>query len=237
MIRTAFLATALGFAPAALAAAECRLALVLAMDVSSSVDAVEDRLQRGGTAAALLSDPVRRAFFASDLPVALAVYEWSGRYNQATVQDWLLIEGPEDLLNAATQIGLSDRSQTESPTAVGYALGHAATQLAKAAPCAAQTIDLAGDGINNEGFGPAEAYAAFPFAGVIVNGLVVKSGPATEQAAIIAYYRDEVIRGPASFVEVADGFEEYAAAMRRKLLRELTSQMMGAIPQPRGFAG
>ena len=70
MIRAAFLATALGVAPAALAASECRLALLLAMDVSSSVDAVEDRLQRGGTAAALLSDPVRRAFFASDLPGA-----------------------------------------------------------------------------------------------------------------------------------------------------------------------
>ncbi len=229
--------TALAIGLWAAPAQACRLALVLAMDVSSSVDATEDQLQRAGLAAALIDPDVQAAFFVSADPVALHVFEWSGRYNQATLQDWLLIEGPEDLLNAATQISLSDRSQTESPTAVGYALGHAATQLAKAPPCAAQTIDLASDGINNEGFGPAEAYAAFPFAGVIVNGLVVKSGPATEQAAIIAYYRDEVIRGPASFVEVADGFEEYAAVMRRKLLRELTSQMMGAIPQPRGFAG
>ena len=61
------------------------------MDVSSSVDAAEDRLQRGGIVAALTAPEVQEAFFAGDLPVALAVYEWSGRYNQEIILDWTMI--------------------------------------------------------------------------------------------------------------------------------------------------
>ncbi|MFT7441214.1 MAG: hypothetical protein ACI83E_002716, partial [Sulfitobacter sp.] len=110
MFRVASLATALLVCPVAVAAAGCRLALVLAMDVSSSVDAAEDRLQRGGMASALVSDAVERAVFASDLPVALAVYEWSGRYNQQLILDWSLIDTRADLLRAAETVARSKRS-------------------------------------------------------------------------------------------------------------------------------
>ncbi|MEL6103903.1 MAG: DUF1194 domain-containing protein, partial [Pseudomonadota bacterium] len=67
---------------------DCRLALLLALDVSSSVDMVEDDLQRGGLAAALVAPEVRAAFLAGPDPVALAVFEWSGRYNQEIILDW-----------------------------------------------------------------------------------------------------------------------------------------------------
>ena len=60
-------------------------------NVSISVDEAEDALQRGGMAAALTAPEVTRAFFFSDLPVALAVYEWSGRNNQKILLDWTLI--------------------------------------------------------------------------------------------------------------------------------------------------
>lgn len=218
-------------------AAACRLALVLAIDVSASVDATEDQLQRAGLASALIDPDVQAAFFVSSVPVALHVFEWSGRYNQATIVPWQLVNGPEDLLAAASTIGRSTRSQTEFPTAMGSALGHAAIQLLAAPPCAVQTIDLAGDGLNNEGFGPTEAYTAFPFDGVIVNGLVVATGTATDQSDIVAFYQDEVIRGPAAFVEIANGFDDYAAAMQRKLIRELTSQMLGGMPVQSDTAG
>ena len=75
-------------------AGECRLALILALDVSSSVDKVEDKLQRGGLAAALIAPEVITAFFASPDPVALAIYEWSGRYNQEILLDWTKIDTP-----------------------------------------------------------------------------------------------------------------------------------------------
>ncbi|MEO0865387.1 MAG: DUF1194 domain-containing protein, partial [Pseudomonadota bacterium] len=77
-------------------AAACRLALLLALDVSSSVDAREDQLQRGGLAAALVAPEVVAAFLASEDPVALAAFEWSGRYNQEILFDWILINSPAD---------------------------------------------------------------------------------------------------------------------------------------------
>ncbi len=224
---------AAGAAPAA----ECRLALVLAIDVSSSVDDGEDRLQRGGLAAALIAPEVQRAFLAGNLPVALAAYEWSGRYNQSLLLDWRLIEGPGDLLVAAEAIGLSKRSHNDFPTAMGYALGFGANLLRRAPACLFRTLDMAGDGENNEGFRPAEAYAAFPFAGVVVNGLVINGADFEGEVELIEFYRSEVLRGPGAFLEVADGFEDYERAMRRKLERELSPRAIGALPEGRRAPG
>ncbi|WP_342078624.1 DUF1194 domain-containing protein [Yoonia sp. SS1-5] len=205
----------------------CRLALVLAMDVSSSVDAQEDRLQRGGLAAALLADDVQDAFFISSDPVALLVFEWSGRYNQANIVDWTLIETPADLQAVSEQIGRSSRSHNDFATAMGFALGHAANRLRDAPACLFQTIDVAGDGENNDGFGPSEAYAAFPFDNVTVNGLVINGAEFEGETQLIPFYRDQVIRGPGAFIEIANGFADYENAMRRKLIRELTAMVIG----------
>lgn len=232
--QAAVLAGVLAAAPAA--AAECRLALLLALDVSSSVDSREDALQRGGVAAALTAPEVRAAFLSADLPVALAIYEWSGRYNQAVVLDWLLIDSAAALDRAAERVAASRRSQTEFPTAMGYALGFGATMLQRGPDCLARTIDIAGDGRNNEGFPPAAAYAAFPFAGVTVNGLVVDAPEFASEADLIPFYRDEVLRGPGAFLEVADGFEDYERAMRRKLERELRPPSVGAVQDADGRA-
>ncbi|SEW23227.1 Protein of unknown function [Cognatiyoonia koreensis] len=211
------------------AALACRLALVLAIDVSSSVDATEDALQRGGLARALLDPDVQDAFFVSPEPVALMVFEWSGRYNQVNLLDWTMIENQADLLRASGRIGRSIRSHNDFPTALGYALGYAATALDGGPDCQFSTIDMSGDGINNDGFGPAEAYAAFPFDGVTVNGLVVNAAEFTSEVDLIEFYETEVIRGPGAFVEIAQGFEDYARAIRRKLIRELSAQVIGAI--------
>ncbi|WP_413846814.1 DUF1194 domain-containing protein [Tateyamaria sp.] len=218
---------------AASPAAACRLALLLALDVSSSVDADEDRLQRGGLVAALTSPQVRAAFFAVDAPVALAVYEWSGRYNQEVVLEWTLIDSPAALLSAAETIAASKRSHNEFPTAMGYALGYGAEMLRRAPNCLYQTIDMAGDGQNNEGFGPRLAYKEFAFQDVTVNGLVVNAAEFTSETQLIDFYRNEVLKGPGAFMEVAQGFEDYERAMRRKLERELTPPVIGALPDPR----
>ena len=205
----------------------CRLALILAMDVSSSVDAAEDQLQRQGLAAALVAPAVQDAFFANPDPVALAVFEWSGRYNQQDLLDWRLIETPLDLAVAARDLRASRRSHNDFPTAMGHALGHAAVRLQEAPDCLFQTIDVAGDGTNNDGVGPAEAYAAFPFDGVTVNGLVVNAAEYEAEVDLIQFYKAEVLRGSGSFLEIANGFEEYASAMERKLIRELSAIVIG----------
>ena len=220
------MATCLAASPAA----ACRLALLLALDVSSSVDADEDKLQRGGLVAALTAPEVQSAFFANDLPVALAVFEWSGRYNQEVVLDWTLINSPAALVSAAETVAASTRSHNEFPTAMGYALGFGAEMLARAPECLYQTIDIAGDGQNNEGFGPQLAYREFAFADVTVNGLVVNAAEFTSETTLIEFYRRQVLRGPGAFLEVAQGFEDYERAMRRKLERELTPPVIGAVP-------
>ena len=110
MVRLCTTALALVVWASAALAAECRLALLLALDVSSSVDAAEDQLQRGGLVSALIAPEVEAAFFAADQPVALAVYEWSGRYNQEIVLDWIMINSEADLVRAAEVVAASKRS-------------------------------------------------------------------------------------------------------------------------------
>jgi hypothetical protein len=227
--RIALAALAACLAPLMALAAECRLALVLAIDVSSSVSAEEDALQRGGLAAALIAPEVERAMFAADLPVAMAVYEWSGRYNQELLVDWRMIRNRNDLVSVAETLARSTRSHNDFPTAMGHALGYGAVLLQKAPDCLFRVIDMAGDGHNNEGFPPRNAYKEFPFEGVTVNGLVVDMPDYKAERALTDYYRDEVLFGPGAFLEVADGFTDYERAMRRKLERELKPGAVGAV--------
>ena len=86
---------------------------------------------------------------------------------------------------------------------------------------------MSGDGITNEGFGPAEAYNAFDFGGVTVNGLVIEG----EYPDPVIYYREQVIRGPGAFIEIARDFSDYEDAMRRKLLREINGSALSFLTE------
>lgn len=204
------------------AAEACRLALMLALDVSSSVDAEEDRLQREGLAAALRDEEVRSAFLTGG-PVALAVYEWSGKHQQYPILKWTLVRTDPDLDAIAGALVASRRIETEFPTAIGYALGFAAITFRTAPECATQTLDVSGDGENNDGFPPEMAYRHFPFEGVTVNALVIDATPE-----LVAYFENEVIHGPGAFVEEALDYSDFERAMRRKLIRELQPRAIGA---------
>lgn len=219
------LAATLGLAAPANAQDHCRLALLLALDVSASVDANEYALQQSGLAAALISPQVRQGFFNGPGPVALAIYEWSGRFQQDTVLDWTLIETEADLVRAAEIVASTTRRTTDFPTAIGYAIGHAASMFARAPACLFQTLDISGDGQNNDGFPPASAYEHFPLDGVTVNGLAI--GGASRL--IEEYYADEIIRGPGAFVEYARNHDDFADAMQRKLERELRAMILGGL--------
>lgn len=206
------------------------MALLLGLDISSSVDVDEDVLQRGGMATALRAPEVEAAFFMADSHVALAVYEWSGRYNQEIVLDWVLIDTPATLARAADVVGASKRSYNEFPTAMGEALEFGAEMMARRPDCLRKTIDIAGDGENNEGPGPAMAYALPDYANITVNGLVVANAADFQtEDRLTAYYRDHVLHGPGAFMVVADGFDDYVRAMRQKLERELTPPAIGAL--------
>ncbi|PSL21798.1 DUF1194 domain-containing protein [Shimia abyssi] len=219
-------------------AVECRLALVLALDVSSSVDDTEDAFQRRGLASALIAPEVRAAILGAPQPIALAVFEWSGRYNQKLLLDWALIESSSTLNAAAKIIATSERSTKEFPTALGHAMGYAAGLLRRAPDCHAKTIDVSGDGKNNEGYMPQQAYAHFPFNGVTVNGLAIETAGTTGAAfsnlptTIADYYWENLLHGPGAFLEIADGFEDFERAMRRKLERELRPAALSQLVTP-----
>jgi len=213
-----------------LRAETCRLALALAMDISTSVDATEDALQRQGLAAALISPEVTEAFFASPMPVALAVYEWSGRTNQRIILNWMMINSEADLVLAASTVQQSVRSDSGSATAMGHALAFGATLMQKAPRCLFQTIDLSGDGSNNDGYGPGSAYRHFPFENTVVNGLVINAADFEGELYLIPFFENNVLHGPGAFLEIAQGFEDFERAMRRKLERELKGVQIGALP-------
>ena len=101
--------------------------------------------------------------------------------------------------------------------------------LDRAPVCATRTIDMAGDGQNNEGFGPKQAYREFNFEGVVVNGLVVNAADFEAETLLIEFYQEQVLHGPGAFLEIAQGFEDYERAMRRKLERELSVPVFGAL--------
>lgn len=208
-------------------ATACKLALILALDVSGSVDTEEDRLQREGVASAILAPSVKAAFL-HRAPVALFVFEWSmTSHQELLLPGWRIVDSEEDLTEVAESIRTSGRSHAHlnPPTAVGSALGYAVTALRDGPRCDAMTIDISGDGENNDGFDPSVAYATYPFDGVTVNALVIggagKTDPFWDDVRLLAWFEAEVLRGPGAFAIIANDYNDYARAMEMKLLREL----------------
>ena len=200
--------------------AECRQALALGLDVSSSVDALEYNLQMNGLAQALNDAQVRRALTGTGGGhVALMIYEWSGQSHQVVILPWLEMVENGHVDQAILAIQQHQRSRSNAPTALGYALGFGAAQLAESPNCAGKTLDISGDGINNAGFRPKQALLNFDFSNITVNGLVIGDGGDGE---LRQYYKQEVIHGADAFVETASGYADYERSIRRKLLRELT---------------
>jgi hypothetical protein len=225
-VRLAALALGLVLAPLGAAAQACRLALVLALDVSSSVDDAEYLLQRDGIAAALQAEEVQRAILGQPGAVALAIYEWSGRRQSVLIQDWVLLRTAGDIAAVARRLGTVARSYRRYPTALGYALGYGATLMTRAPQCERRVIDVSGDGITNDGFWPQLAYRHFPFGDITVNGLaVLGADPAVQD-----HFEMEVLRGPGAFLETAEGYAGYRAAMTRKLYREIQDRIVGSAP-------
>lgn len=216
----------------------CRLALALALDVSGSVDSEEYRLQMSGLANALGDPDVEAALFSiPDAPVALAVYEWSSSRYQLVIQDWILIDSKAVLEGVRARLSNWPRGKAPEATGLGAALEYGKTMLDLAPPCWNQTLDVSGDGKNNDWPDPRLLRRNGALAGIRINGLVVAQDAGAsggqrqiEAAELSAYFKARVIQGPDAFVEVALGFEDYSAAMRRKLLRELKAMPVAALP-------
>ena len=217
---------------AAPAAAQCRLALALGFDVSASVDAREYRLMMQGTATALRDPGVVAAILAGP-PVALAAFVWAGAREQAVAAHWVMIETPADLAAFADRVGGFPRpagdplGQWGGRTGVGGAMAAGGRLLAQRGDCEARTLDLAGDGVSNDGADRVD------LPGVTVNALAIGGDiPLDHDGAaggLSGWYARRVVQGAGAFVLRADGFEDFSRAIRLKLLRELAPLLLGAL--------
>ncbi len=224
-------------------AAACRQALALALDVSGSVDAQEYRLQRDGLATALTSPRVKEVLFAPGAaPIRIAVFEWSGPVDQTLILPWVTLSDETALNGAVARLRAVPRAAQNPTTAIGPALVFGFDLLSQQPDCWKRTLDVSGDGLANTGPHPRRIALPAALGDVIVNGLVV--GVPSQDGGnwgsnlreLSSYFSTYVVRGPGAFVEVALGYEDYAAAMERKLLRELETLATSAAEPHRDTA-
>lgn len=194
----------------------CDVALALTVDVSGSIDPAEYRLQMDGMAAALADPSVAEALVRANAQVA--VVQWSGNSRQEVSVPWRQISSFDDADALVAEVQSVERPWRHFSTAIGEALDFT-LPLFDAVTCGRRVIDVSGDGRSNEGGHVAFARDRALAQGVEINGLVILGA---EEDGLTAYFRDNVISGPAAFVYEARDFADYPRAIRRKLLDELT---------------
>jgi Protein of unknown function (DUF1194) len=224
--------TAIVFIGPAIAAEQVDLLLVLASDVSRSVDAAKFKLQRDGYVAAVSNPRVIEAIKSGPHGrIAICFIEWSGVGAQKVVIDWTIIDGPKAAQDFASQLDEAQRSfadRTSISGGIDFAMGqleHAPFQAAR------RTIDVSGDGTNNSGRDVTAARDEALAQGVTINGLVILSEQPLSWNAdhtnppggLDAYYRDNVTGGPNSFVMVAENFNTFGQAILNKLVAEVAA--------------
>ena len=216
--------------PAARAAEPVDLLLVLAADVSRSVDAEKFQLQREGYAAAIADRRVLDAIRSGRQGrIAVLFVEWSGLGNQQVVIDWTLIDGPKAAQAFGDRLLESPRSFADR-TSISGGIDFAVAQFAHA-PFASErrTIDVSGDGTNNAGRDVSQARDEALALGITINGLVILSehplpwNPehTNPPGGLAKYYRDNVVGGPGSFVIEAKDFGSFGQAIIKKMIAEI----------------
>nr|WP_325253820.1 DUF1194 domain-containing protein [Amylibacter sp.] len=205
----------------------CEVALVVALDVSRSVDSREYELMRDGIASAFVDDEVLQLIKWMPGGVMVTVTQWGGAGQQQQVVDWLLLQDKASVVRFVEKLLKVNRGFERTATSVSEALIHAETLFGKeVAFCRRRVIDMSGDGISNDGPQVVPVSVTIGRKGVTINGLVV-SGAIPDP---VNFYIKRVIRGPFSFVEVANSYADYPRAMKRKLLRELVPRFAALAP-------
>lgn len=221
----------------AAAAEPVDLQLVLAVDVSRSVDDEEFRLQREGYADALKDPRVLASILSGGRrSIGITYMEWSNAHLQKQVVKWTRISDGESAAIFAEAILAAPRSfagWTSISGAIDYAV-----RLFELSPFESDrlVIDVSGDGSNNSGRTAAEARDDALKLGITINGLpIVNERPSPWLPAepnLDEYYLKNVIGGPGSFMIVAEDFTSFQTAILNKLIREIA----GTMPMPSDLA-
>jgi hypothetical protein len=194
------------------------VALVLAVDVSLSIDAEEFALQRAGYAAAFRNEQVVNAITGGSAGALAVTYlQWSGAREQQQVIGWRLITDRTSAARFADELAASARVAGGSTSLSGAI--EAAGRLLHQSDYAAERriIDISGDGSNNSGKLPNLARDEAVAGGITINGLaILKNEPFLD-----LYYAANVVGGHGAFVMTARDFDDFAEAILAKLIREV----------------
>jgi hypothetical protein len=219
--RACGLAALLIFALPGIAAAQpVDLSLVLAVDVSGSIDAKRYDLQQEGLANAFSSDAVIAAIRSGEHQrIAVTVVEWSGPDHQLQSIPWTVIEDAPGARAFASAIAALPRAYADF-TSISGAIEFSTALLAQSgASPTRRVIDVSGDGTNNSGGDLAAARSTALAHGITINGLAILAS----EPELDSYYEQNVMAGDDSFVTVASNFEAFSSAMMRKLVREIAA--------------
>lgn len=200
------------------------LELVLAVDSSASVDYIEFNLQLEGLAYAL-RDPDLIAAIGNGRYGAIAVIliEWASTGRQEIVLPWTRIDSAATAAAFADRIDRSPRQIQTGATSISSAIRFASTLFANNGfEGVKRTIDLSGDGYNNQGEDLDSARAAVLATGVTINALAIEN----QVLGLGDYFEDQLIGGVGAFVIRADSYRDYLGKIRRKLLREIEAPPM-----------
>jgi hypothetical protein len=217
----------------AFGAEQVDLALVLAADVSRSINDDEFQLQRNGYATAITSAAVLNAISLGERrAIALCYNEWAGEGEEKVLLDWAVIRDKDSARAFADKLLAQPRAYL-GRTAIGSAIEFSMNLIAESGFDAPRhVIDVSGDGTSNQGDTVTVARDAAVAAGATINGLAIFNKRAAAQGGYLAahtnppggiakYYRDNVIGGPGAFVEQIDDFNSFGEAMIRKLVSEI----------------
>jgi hypothetical protein len=210
---------------------EVDLALVLAVDISYSMDPDEQELQREGFAEAFRSQEVQDAIRSGMLGrIAVTYMEWGSSYDQRVLVPWTVLDGAETILHfAATLDALPLRRGMR--TSISAALDRAVGLFDESGVSPTRkVIDVSGDGANNEGRPVLQAREEVLAKGITINGLplMLKQPGYMDIADLDLYFRDCVIGGPGSFMVPVRGKEHLKEAIKTKIILEVS----GIDPSP-----
>ena len=222
-----------GHLRAARAAEQVDLLLVLAADVSRSIDDQKFELERRGYAAALSDPRVLQAIAAGPHgSIAIAFVEWAGANSQKLLIDWTLVRSVEDTKVFTSRLLEQPRSFADR-TAIGAGIDFARAQFARAPYTSdRRVIDVSGDGTNNSGRDVRSARdEAVSNEVTTINGLVIFSDApipynpehTNPPGGLDNYYRENVIGGTNAFVMAAENFDSFGRSIVAKLIREISA--------------
>jgi len=202
------------------------VALVLAVDVSRSMSIEELRIQREGYAAAIASPEVVRAIGrGAHRRIAVTLFEWANNTHAREIVGWTVIESQADADRVAGLL-LATHSVGQRRTSISGAILHA-SGLLQTAPYEADrmVIDISGDGPNNQGIPVTEARDEAVGMGFTINGLPMMTrggvGAQFHIEDLDRYYARCVIGGPGAFMVPVNDWDQFAEAVRRKLVLEI----------------